>query len=81
MSATATGNMFKAKNVKLKLPGKIIGNPSKIQGWIFKIEQYCELVGSTADHDEIKLAITLYEKRCKPSGTSSILPITKMLQQ
>ena len=36
---------FAAANIKLDLPPKFSGEPSELSGWLFEVEQYCDIVG------------------------------------
>ena len=38
------------------------GNAEKLEGWLFAIEQYCQIVGITDTLNKVKLGISRLEK-------------------
>ena len=55
-------NVFAAKKVKLDLTAMSSGNAEKVEGWLFVVEQYCQIVGITDTLDKVKLGISRLEK-------------------
>ena len=62
MAQTPPDNGFAAKKVQLDLPAMLSGNAEKLEGWLFAIEQYCQIVGVTDTLDKVKLGISRLEK-------------------
>ena len=58
----ASLNVFAAKKVKLDLPVKFDGTPSRLNAWLFAIEQYCTVVDLVDGSDRVKLAVSRLEK-------------------
>ena len=50
---------FSAANIKLDLPPKFAGKPSELSGWLFEVEQYCNIVGIVKPVDRVRLAVYL----------------------
>ena len=48
---------FSAANIKLDLPPKFAGKPSELSGWLFEVEQYCDIVGIVKPVDRVRLAV------------------------
>ena len=55
-------NVFTAKKVKLDLPAMFSGNAKKMEGWLFAIEQYCQIISVTDTLNKVKLGISRLEK-------------------
>ena len=49
---------FSAANIKLDLPPKFVGKPSKLSGWLFEVEKYCDIVGIVNPVDRVRLAVS-----------------------
>ena len=52
---------FSAANIKLDLPPKFAGKPSELSGWLFEVEQYCDIVGIIKPVDRVRLAVSQLE--------------------
>ena len=52
---------FFAANIKLDLPPKFVGKPSELSGWLFEVEQYCNIVGIIKLVDRVRLAVSQLE--------------------
>ena len=52
---------FSAANIKLDLPSKLAGKPSELSGWLFNVEQYCDIVGIIKLIDRVRLAVSQLE--------------------
>ena len=52
---------FAAAKVKLNLPPNFVGKPSESSGWLFEVEQYCDIVGIIKPVDRVKLAVSQIE--------------------
>ena len=52
---------FAAANVKLDLPPKFAGKPSKLSIWLFEVEQYCDIVGIIKPVYRVRLAVSRLE--------------------
>ena len=53
---------FSAANIKLDLPPKFVGKPSELSGWLFEVEQYCDIVGIVKPVDRARLSV--YQLEC-----------------
>ena len=62
MAQTTPANVFAAKKVKLDLLAMFSGNVEKLEGWLFAIEQYCQILGVTDTLDKVKLGISRLKK-------------------
>ena len=62
MAQAPPDNVFAVKNIKLDLPEMFSGNAEKLEGWMFAIEQYCQIVSVTDTLDKVKLGISRLEK-------------------
>ena len=52
---------FAATNIiKLDLP-QVAGKPSELSGWLFEVEQYCNIVGIIKPIDRVRLALSRLE--------------------
>ena len=49
---------FAAAKIKLDLPPKFAGKPSKQLGWLFEVEQYCDIVGTIKPVDRVRLTVS-----------------------
>ena len=49
---------FFAANIKLDLPHRFSVKPSELSGWLFKFEQYCDIVGIVKPVDRVRLAVS-----------------------
>ena len=58
MAQTPPVNVFAAKKVKLDLHAMLSGNEEKLEGWMFIIQQYCQIVGVTYTLNKVKLSIS-----------------------
>ena len=45
---------FVAAKIKLDLPLKFASKPSKLVGWLFEMEQYCDIVGIVKPADKVR---------------------------
>ena len=52
---------FPAVNIKLGLPLKFAGKPSKLSGWLFNMEQYYNIMGIVKPVDRVRLAVSQLE--------------------
>ena len=52
---------FSAESIKLDLPPKFTGKPSELSGWLFEVEQYCDIVGIVKPVDRVRLAVSRLE--------------------
>ena len=50
--------IFSAAKNKLDLPPKLAGKLSKLAGWLFDMEQYCDVVGIVKSIYRFKLAVS-----------------------
>ena len=50
---------FSAANIKLDLTPKFAGKPSELSGWLFEVEQYCNIVGIVKPVNRVRLAVSL----------------------
>ena len=53
---------FSAASIKLDLPPKFAGKPSELSGWLFEVEQYCDIVGIVKPVDRVRLAVSRLER-------------------
>ena len=42
----------------LDLSPKFAGKPSELSGWLFEVEQYCDIVGIVKPIDRVRLAVS-----------------------
>ena len=49
---------FSAANIKLDLPPKFAGKPTELSGWLFEVEQYCNIVGIFKPVNRVILAVS-----------------------
>ena len=52
---------FSVPNIQLNLPHKFAGKPSELSGWLFEVEQYCDIVGIVKPVDRVRLAVLRLE--------------------
>ena len=52
---------FVAAKIKLDLSLKFASKPSKLVGWLFEMEQYCDIVGIVKPADKVRLAASRLE--------------------
>ena len=46
----------------MDLPPKFAGKPSELPGWLFEVEQYCDIVGIVKPIDRVILAVSQFER-------------------
>ena len=44
------------------MPLKFADKPSQLSGWLFEVEQYCDIVGLVKPVDRIRLAVSRLER-------------------
>ena len=49
---------FAAVKIKLDLQPKFAGIPSELSGWLFEVEQYCDIVRIAKPVDKVRLALS-----------------------
>ena len=54
--------IFATKRIKLDLPPMFDGKPGDLAGWLFKVEQYCAVVGINKPTDMVCLAVSRLDK-------------------
>ena len=52
---------FSAANIKLDLLLKFAGKASELSGWLFEVEQYCDIMGIVKPVDRVRLAVSWLE--------------------
>ena len=52
---------FSAASIKLDLPAKFAGKPSELSGWLFEVEQYCNIMSIIKPVDRVRLAVSRLE--------------------